>query len=659
MHHGEMKSCAAFSITSILSSLSWTLKTLLDPLSVLPRVEQSVCYSSTPFCVQELHTWISVSCRTWASIPEKQLDEHFSTEHAWVIRMTTDHVHDQLTGYNQLLYDFDCELDRVSLVQAFVLMTYWYDTGIRSKHKDRKFWIREAVTLAQDLGLDLDLENCDTRQRRLFKRIWWCCFMRDQFVALMTWTPPQLRTVATPTCHVPLLVLDDFELEDFSAPLLRAFGDWPLVTSTLIRSHLARLCIDKSKLCLCICRILQARYISFRHESKSQTITVLIPKQATRDLFEIVEYDRQLQQWHRDVAEPRTLDLRHAVAPVNDVHLDLLAIHQAHLQSLFLAAMIALHRPQVQTAYGSSAPFTYQEISRTKLREAAEEIAFLATCLKNLELGTHASPRGMTLFLPILLVHLQDIHPDVIDSLPSQRSLGLTTTTRLEKYHRCMLILDSIGGIPALSEDSLSAELESAFRNLNILPSPSSSLQQSSIPPLMPLFGASDVEDSFLSASLRFTGKKFDTSHFGIMTRSEATLLADLNPSLASVFQASPNTASSVQPFEDFFYDEEEGGDEPNSMRIDESLRQSIGSKPDLITAGVQQLSQLHSSNSPTSPVGQAQAFGNKQAQPLQSSWQRPLIPPSPSTLPEPIFQTRVQFAASLHNEAMSSRQRH
>lgn len=143
----------------------------------------------------------------------------------------------------------------------------------------------------------------------------------------------------------------------------------------------------------------------------------------------------------------------------------MLTIQRAHLKLLFLSALIALHRPQVgDDSSPRSGPL--QNLSRTKLRETADEVGHLAMGMKELRMGSHIKPNGVTLFLPILLVHLQDITPNM-DNRQGDR---------LGKYYRCMEILDSIGE-QNISEDVLPIELETAFQKLNILPS-----QENSIP---------------------------------------------------------------------------------------------------------------------------------------------------------------------------------
>lgn len=374
---------------------------------------------------------------------------------------------------------------------------------MRGRHKDRKFWIRESVTLAQDLGLDLGLENCVTRRQRLLKRIWWCCFMRDQFVALMTWTPPQFRAGYR---SIPMLVLDDFEVEKYSETLSRGFAGWPFIDGERTRIQLAMLCIEKAKLCLCIDQILQVRYTSFRHESETQTITILVPKRNSSDDFEVVEHDRHLQRWYQAISSSTNFDLRDPISfGILDAS-DTVVIQRAHLKLLFLSALIALHRPQVSDD-SRAPPGPFQELSRTKLREASDEVGHLAMCMKQLHMGTHMRPNGVTLFLPILLVHLQDIAPE----------MNNRQGNRLGKYHHCMQILDSIGD-PNVSEDFLPVELEAAFRKLNILP-----WRETRIPPVI------SPSIHYPDFSVPESGILPYLSHLGTINPSEISLLNDLS----------------------------------------------------------------------------------------------------------------------------------
>jgi hypothetical protein len=50
-----------------------------------------------------------------------------------------------------LLYDFDYESDRLILIQALLLMIYWYETP--DDQKDTWHWMGMAISLAYTIGL--------------------------------------------------------------------------------------------------------------------------------------------------------------------------------------------------------------------------------------------------------------------------------------------------------------------------------------------------------------------------------------------------------------------------------------------------------------------------------------------------------------------------
>lgn len=51
----------------------------------------------------------------------------------------------------QLLHDFDYEVDRIALIQALLLMTYWYETP--DGQKDSHHWIGIAISVSRTIGL--------------------------------------------------------------------------------------------------------------------------------------------------------------------------------------------------------------------------------------------------------------------------------------------------------------------------------------------------------------------------------------------------------------------------------------------------------------------------------------------------------------------------
>ena len=114
----------------------------------------------------------------------------------------------------KLLYDFDYEVDRVTVVQSVLLMTYWYESP--DDPKDVWHWLGIAVSVARTIGLNCDTSNAplmSPQQRRLWKRIWWSCYMRDRLIAIGMRRPMRINEG---DFDVAMLELDDFETDALS-----------------------------------------------------------------------------------------------------------------------------------------------------------------------------------------------------------------------------------------------------------------------------------------------------------------------------------------------------------------------------------------------------------------------------------------------------------
>jgi hypothetical protein len=327
--------------------------------------------------------------------------------------------------------------------------------------------------------------------------------MRDQFVALMIWTPPQLGARHR---HHPMLELEDFELQEGPPAVFDMQQEWDFLTNRESRMRLAILCIAKAKLCVSINQILQARYATLRYEDGDKMTTMLVPTHSRCNPFEIFELDRQLREWHFDISGNGGFDLRHSAGSAFVGPVDVIAMHQAHLKLLFLSAVIALHRPQARDAPSSLSP-TYQQLSKGKLHDAADEIAHVAVSIKNLHMGTHLNPKGLNLLLPIMLAHLQDVQPMV----------DYRRRSRLDKYHDSMQALDIIGDLGE-SEVFLPSKLELSFLKFNILPS-----HEYSIPPPI-----DSQRTSHGSLRVNATGILSSLPQLGAITQSELDMLVEM-----------------------------------------------------------------------------------------------------------------------------------
>ena len=82
------------------------------------------------------------------------------------------------------LYDANYEDDRVTIVQALILMG-WYWEGPEDVTKNVFYWSRVATVVAQGSGMHRSVESSQLSRadKRIWKRIWWTLFTRDRSVA--------------------------------------------------------------------------------------------------------------------------------------------------------------------------------------------------------------------------------------------------------------------------------------------------------------------------------------------------------------------------------------------------------------------------------------------------------------------------------------------
>ncbi|KAK0266337.1 Transcriptional activator of fatty acid utilization [Friedmanniomyces endolithicus] len=125
------------------------------------------------------------------------------------------------------LYDANYEDDRVTIVQALILMG-WYWEGPEGKDKTRGdlvtharsdlaadvtknvfYWSRVAVIVAQGSGMHRSVEHSQLSRadKRLWKRIWWTLFTRDRSVAVALGRPTGINIEDS---DVEMVSEDDF-----------------------------------------------------------------------------------------------------------------------------------------------------------------------------------------------------------------------------------------------------------------------------------------------------------------------------------------------------------------------------------------------------------------------------------------------------------------
>lgn len=379
----------------------------------------------------------------------------------------------------RLLYDFDYDSDRVSLVQALLLLTYYYETP--DDQKDTWHWMGVATSVAHTIGLhrNPDKTNMDTKRVKLWKRIWWSTYMRDRLIALGMRRPTRIKTE---DFDVPMLTLDDFELTALPDNLSCLPPNCRIAKDVDMQRQLAIMCIEKAKLCLCISHVLSKQYCVLNNNQgllNDRTTMMLLPKKLDPETSEVKACDEELQKWVNELPP----EAQYSENLSGDDALDL---HRALLHMVFFTTLSALHRPQVLPSTQSgpaavpvpmAAPKHPQnissellDVSRRNVRRAASAITSIAQRLDQADLVKYLPTTGVTVLLPAIIIHLLDIKAPEED----------TRRSSLRGFCQCMAVMGKLRDLYAAADYS-TAFLEAAIRKAGIhIASSSSGLNNTS-----------------------------------------------------------------------------------------------------------------------------------------------------------------------------------
>ncbi|KAK3618634.1 hypothetical protein LTR56_024520 [Elasticomyces elasticus] len=336
----------------------------------------------------------------------------------------------------KLLYDFGYECDRLTIVQALLLMTYWY--GTLDDQKDAWHWIGLAVSSAFDLGLHHSAAHsiADEKRLRLRKRLWWCCVVRDRLLALSMRKPPRIKNE---DFDVPMLGLDDFDFQPLPPALAHVHGEFNSATNPANRRNLAKLCIEQARLCVCIGDVLSVQYLAFGEASSSddEGVVRLKPRGHSRAAgsSQVIECDQELEQWRHDLPAdcqqrtPRTED------STEGHDCDHIFVHRLLLFMIYSATVSALHRPQVRSDMATDLMAkSLENVSRQRIKTAAIDVTRSAQQLEDRNLTRFLPPIGVAVLMPAIMLHL----------LESKSNDALVKDVGFDRFYQCQRILQRL-----------------------------------------------------------------------------------------------------------------------------------------------------------------------------------------------------------------------
>ncbi|WYZ38597.1 hypothetical protein EsH8_III_000511 [Colletotrichum jinshuiense] len=385
----------------------------------------------------------------------------------------------------RLLYDFDYESDRLVLVQALLLMTYWYETP--DDQKDTWHWMGVAISLAHTIGLHRDpaATSMPIQKQKLWKRIWWSCFMRDRLIALGMRRPTRIKDE---DFDVPMLQEADFELEVLPEENTVIPAECMLLRDVSMQRELAALCISKAQLCICISHMLKAQYSvlirdKMRPENTVNSTMMLFPNKKLDNVESVTSVDLELMGWADTLPticqyRPLTpLDVKNGRSTV--------AVQRTLLHMVYYTTISALHRPQFLPSSPIHAPTTsrqVQEMSRLRVRDAAMHVTRMAAELHQLRLEKYLPTTGVTVILPAMIIHLLEMKNPV--------SQSRDRATR--GFRQCMRVMEKLREIYAAADYAtgfLDAALRKAAIDIN-LQQAAAPMTQQNLKLADPTFGA-------------------------------------------------------------------------------------------------------------------------------------------------------------------------
>ncbi|KEF53345.1 uncharacterized protein A1O9_10320, partial [Exophiala aquamarina CBS 119918] len=290
-----------------------------------------------------------------------------------------------------LLYDFDWEVDRITLIQTMLLHTYWYVA--ESDQKDPWHWAGVCISLGITLGLSerITYLNEDFKTRKLWRRLFWCCYLRDRILSTSARRPQRYRDI---DIHIPMLILDDFDLH---APTtaIPAVKDALSAMTYDCKVALAQICIAQIQLASINGRVVESLYVlQVFGGSTSGPKTLYSPKIAGFDSKGVDSLESELERWRTQLHQ--LYQMPQSGKPDTPTTA-LIYLHQSYLKMLHLLVTEALHRPlSLSRGEATISRTLLQQKSRPIVRKCAIGTAELVQGLRERDLFRFLPPVANT-----------------------------------------------------------------------------------------------------------------------------------------------------------------------------------------------------------------------------------------------------------------------
>jgi hypothetical protein len=117
------------------------------------------------------------------------------------------------------MYETSGETDRTVLLQSAILLSFYHSE--KDLHTQPWYWSGIAISHCQIMGLHRpptttdDRMPAESRQRSIWRRLWWCCFFRDRWLSLTLGRPLRIDLL---DCTVTMPVAADLLIDITDMP---------------------------------------------------------------------------------------------------------------------------------------------------------------------------------------------------------------------------------------------------------------------------------------------------------------------------------------------------------------------------------------------------------------------------------------------------------
>ncbi|KAH0422384.1 hypothetical protein CcaCcLH18_12843 [Colletotrichum camelliae] len=309
----------------------------------------------------------------------------------------------------QLLLHLDCRPDRLVRIQALLLMTYGHEAP-----NDEASWdlMDDALKLAHEVDLHRKSTtvSMSPREKQLWKRVWWSCFMRDHLLALSMRRPPRIKNE-----HFDIAMLEETDFELLVLPEDKTIipVDCALLRDVAMQQDLTALCISRAQLCIGIGRVLEAQYsVLVNDETRPEPSEKLDSIESANSIY------TELSTWAKTL--PPACQYRPLHPSEVDHGRSIIAVQRTILHMIYFTTISALFCPQFPfpSPFDASSATSRRahQISRWYACNAATRVTSMASEIKQMCLERHLTTLCVTVLLPAAMTHFLDLSsPEMSD----------------------------------------------------------------------------------------------------------------------------------------------------------------------------------------------------------------------------------------------------